>query len=100
MSYASRWESSRASAGAAPEPLPTELVNLSERLQSMPPAVRAELQPLIADVLEHARFRGRIVAIVRESLERLRVELAMARFDLDVTRRECDQLRHRLKEAG
>jgi hypothetical protein len=70
------------------EPFPSELVVLKERIQEQPAAVRAELEPLIDDVMEHALFRHRVMLIAREALERFRLDLASLRFDLEATRRE------------
>ncbi|MGO9470408.1 MAG: hypothetical protein ACLQIB_38865 [Isosphaeraceae bacterium] len=77
----------------APEWYPAELVALRERIREQPADVRAELEPLIEEVLEHAQFRGRVLAIARDGLERLRLERAALRFDLEVTRRERDSRR-------
>jgi hypothetical protein len=70
------------------EQVPNELVELKERIQVQPPSVRAELEPLIDEVMEHARFRGRVMLIAKEALQRFRVDLAAARHDLEATRRE------------
>jgi hypothetical protein len=80
------------------EALPAELVELWERVRSLPPAVREELEPVVENVLEQARFRGRVLVVARDALEQLRLDLELARFDLDVTRRECEQFRRRLGE--
>jgi hypothetical protein len=72
----------------APGQVPTELVALKGRIQDQPAAVRAELEPLIDEVLEHAVFRSRVMLIAREALQRFRVDLAAAQFDLEVTKRE------------
>jgi hypothetical protein len=61
---------------------------LKERIQEQPGPVRAELEPLIDDVMEHALFRSRVMLIAREALERFRLDLAALRFDLEATRRE------------
>ncbi|MDR3639656.1 MAG: hypothetical protein P4L84_38000 [Isosphaeraceae bacterium] len=76
--------------------LPGELVELRERVRSQPAAVRAELEPLVDDILEQARFRGRVLTVARDALEQLRLDLEMARFDLDATRRERESLRQLL----
>jgi hypothetical protein len=70
------------------EQVPTELVELKERIQGLPPAVRAELEPLIDEVMEHAMFRSRVMLIAREALQRFRLDLASVRLDLEATRRE------------
>jgi len=80
------------------DPLPVELLELRDRVQAQPVEVRAELEPLLDDVLEHARFRGRILSVARDALERLRLDLELARFDLEATRRERETLRQRLSE--
>jgi nitric oxide reductase activation protein len=78
--------------------LPVELLELRDRVQAQPVEVRAELEPLMEDVLEHSRFRGRILSVARDALERLRLDLELTRFDLDATRREREMLRQRLSE--
>jgi nitric oxide reductase activation protein len=81
------------SARTTSDSLPSELLELRDRVQAQPANVRAELEPLLDDVLEHALFRGRIISVARDALERLRLDLDMALFDLDATRRERETLR-------
>lgn len=81
----------------ANEPLPVELLALRERVQAQPAEVRAELEPIIHEALEDARFRGRILSVARDGLERLRLDLELARFDLEATRRERESLRELLR---
>ena len=96
MSYASRWESA-----PAPPPLhsprreptdagPAELIALRERLREMPAAVRDALEPLVDDAVEQARFRGRALALARDAMAQLKLDLELTQFDLEVTRRERD----------
>jgi hypothetical protein len=68
--------------------IPSELVALKDRIQDQPAEVRAELEPLIDEVLEHAVFRSRVMLIAREALQRFRVDLAAVQFDLEATKRE------------
>ena len=84
MSRAIQQTSDAAKAGRFPD----ELVVLKERIQDQPAAVRAELEPLIDDVLEHAMFRSRVMLIAREALQRFRLDLASLQFDLEATKRE------------
>ncbi len=67
---------------------PSELVALKDRIADQPAPVRAELEPLIDEVLEHAMFRSRVMLIAREALQRFRVDMAAMQFDLELTRRE------------
>jgi hypothetical protein len=83
--------------GPVADPLPAELIELKERVQALPPAVRAELEPVVQQALEEAKFRGRVLSVARDALEQLRLDLELARFDLDATRRECDAFRRRLE---
>lgn len=80
------------------ESLPSELVELWERVRTQPPEVREELEPFLDEVMEHARFRGRILSVAKDALERLRLDLEMALFDLDATRRERERLRELLEQ--
>jgi hypothetical protein len=80
------------------DPLPAELLALQDRIRSLSPPIRRELEPIVAEALEEARFRGRVLAIAREALVRLRLDLALARFDLDLTRKEREDLRRLLEE--
>jgi nitric oxide reductase activation protein len=80
--------------------LPLEFLELRSRVRAQPAQVRSELEPLLEEVLEHARFRSRIMTVARDALERLRLDLELTRFDLDATRRERERLRQRLGERG
>ena len=87
---------SHATTGTAAPPAektPAELVQLRERVRAQPVEVRAELEPLVAEVLEEARFRSRVLSVARDALEQLRLDLEITRFDLDATRREREALR-------
>ncbi len=77
------------------EPMPAELVELMGRVKALPATWRTEIEPLVAEALEEARFRGRVLDVARDALERLRLELEVARFDLDATRREREDLRRK-----
>jgi hypothetical protein len=69
-------------------------------VRALPEPVRRELEPIVAEALEQAKYRGRVLSIAREALLRLRLDLELARFDLDATRREREDLRRLLGEGG
>lgn len=78
------------------EALPEEWVLLKESVRLMPAAVRAQLEPIVDDALEQARFRSRILTVARDALEQLHHDLELTRFDLDVTRKEREDLKRQL----
>ncbi|MDG3006153.1 hypothetical protein [Paludisphaera mucosa] len=84
--------------GRADAGVPAELTALRERIRALPSEARAELEPLMDDVLEQAMFRSRVLTIARDALERYRLDLAAMRFDLEATRRERESLRGRRGE--
>ncbi len=61
---------------------------------------RGRLGPIADEAVEHALFRGRVLTLAREGLERYRLDLAIARFDLEATKREHEALRRRLEALG
>lgn len=69
--------------------VPGELVELKERIQGQEPRVRAELEPLIDEVMEHAVFRSRVMMIARDAMQQFRTDIAALRLDLEATRREA-----------
>jgi hypothetical protein len=82
------------------EAIPPELGRLRERIGTLPPRYREALGPIADEAVEHALFRGRVLALAREGLERYRLDLAIARFDLEATKREQEALRRKLESLG
>ena len=82
------------------ETLPPELMELRERVLAQPWEVRSELEPLVEEAMEHARFRDRILHVARGALEQFKLDLEMARFDLDATRREREALLRLLEDRS
>jgi len=78
-----------AGAAVATGHVPGELVELKERIQGQPPRVRAELEPLIDEVMEHALFRSRVMMIARDAMQQFRTDIAVLRLDLEASRREA-----------
>lgn len=79
--------------GAGCESPPAELIELRHRIEALPRPLREELGPVVEQAIEEAGYRGRVLSIARDALVRLRLDLELARFDLDITRREREQLR-------
>jgi len=83
--------------GLVGDQVPLELVELKERIAAQSADIRAELEPLVEDAMEHARFRGRAMGLARDALERFRLDLAMLEFDLEATRRGREALKAMLE---
>lgn len=84
MRRTSEWEGISVGTGH----VPIELIELKERIQGQSPTVRAELEPLLDEVMEHAMFRDRVMLLARDALQRFRTDMAALRLDLEATRRE------------
>ena len=82
-----------------PEELPAEWLALREQVRVMPRRLRQQIEPLLDEALEQARFRGRVLLVARDALEQMRLELESTRFDLDITRKEREDLRQRLRQG-
>mgnify|MGYP001120094789 CR=1 FL=1 len=78
------------------DPTPAELLALRDRLKALPVHVREELEPLVDDAVESAKFRARAMTLARDALERFRFDLPLMEFDLEATRRERESLRAKL----
>jgi hypothetical protein len=80
----------------AAEELPRELLELGRRIASLPTPQQRELEAVYQQVVDSVRRRRRILALVQEALSQLRLDIKYLMFDLEVTKRERDELRHQL----
>jgi hypothetical protein len=81
-----------------PDELPRELTDMARSIAALPPHFQSELETAYCRVLDAVRRRRRILALVQEALSELRLDIKYLLFDLDVTRKERDELRERLGE--
>ncbi|MCP4175817.1 MAG: transcriptional regulator [Fuerstiella sp.] len=86
------------------EDLPAELVELGDLIRGIDidAARHEELQALYSRVTESALRRRRILGLVQEALSQLRLDVKYLMFDLEVTRRERDELQAQIEgeESG
>lgn len=78
--------------------LPRELIELGKCIARMPAELQPNLDAAYIQVVDGIRRRRRILNLVQEALSQLRLDIKYLMFDLDVTRRERDDLRQRLSE--
>ena len=76
--------------------LPRELIDLARAISALPEEQQAELEPVYSRVVDSVKRRRRILSLVQEALAQLRLDIKYLMFDLEVTRKERDELRERL----
>ena len=79
------------------EELPRELIDLARRIAALPREHQDDLEGAYSRVVDAVRRRRRILTLVQEALSQLRLDIKYLMFDLEMTRRERDQLR---EESG
>ena len=84
--------------GTDTEELPRELVELGRQIANLPAAYQDDMGRVYEQVVDSARRRRRILALVQEALSQLRLDIKYLLFDLQVTRDERDALRQDFEE--
>lgn len=78
--------------------LPRELIELGKRIAALPEAEYEDLKSSYSRVVDCVRRRRRILELVQEALAQLRLDIKYLMFDLEVTRKERDELKAQLDE--
>lgn len=78
------------------EELSREMIDLGQRISQLPGLHQDEMQVLYARVVDSVKRRRRILTLVQEALAQLRLDIKYLMFDLEVTRKERDELKQRL----
>jgi hypothetical protein len=78
------------------EELPRELIDLARHIAALPPTMQGDLETAYIRVVDSVRRRRRILTLVQEALSQLRLDIKYLMFDLEMTRKERDELRERL----
>ena len=78
--------------------LPRELVDLAQKIADLPEPLQKDLEVAYIRVVESVRRRRRILALVQEALSQLRLDIKYLMFDLEVTRKERDELKMRMEQ--
>lgn len=76
--------------------LPRELIDLAQKIAELPEPLQKDLETAYSRVVESVRRRRRILALVQEALSQLRLDIKYLMFDLEVTRKERDDLKVQL----
>ncbi len=78
--------------------LPSELVELGRLIGDIELKDRRELDIAFERVAESVRRRRRILNLVQEALSQLRLDVKYLMFDLEITRKERDELQAQMEE--
>ncbi|MFV2069043.1 MAG: transcriptional regulator [Pirellulales bacterium] len=79
------------------EQLPTDIRQLAAAIEGLPTKHRQSIEPLLERVVESSKRRRRILHLVQEAISQLRLDMKYLVFDLEATRRERDDYRHKLE---
>ncbi|WP_373652432.1 MULTISPECIES: transcriptional regulator [unclassified Schlesneria] len=77
--------------------VPEELSELGQLIDTLSPTRPPELEVAFQRVLNTALRRNQTLERVQEALSQLRVDIKYLMFDLEITRRERDELRQRME---
>lgn len=80
--------------------LPTDILELTSLIAALPAEQRTRIEPVLSRVVESTKRRRRILSLVQDALSQLRLDMKYLVFDLEATRRERDEYRQRLQQAG
>jgi hypothetical protein len=77
--------------------VPLELKELQGHLTQAPHPWREKLLPLCERLAQYTRLQHRLVRIAQDAVDQLQLDVKYLTFDLEVTRKERDEL---LRELG
>ena len=80
--------------------VPTDLLELTQAIESLPIEHRIKLLPSLRRVTESSIRRRRILSLVQEALGQLRLDMKYLVFDLEATKRERDEFYEKLTQLG
>ena len=81
-------------------PHAAELVELAALIETLPDEFKQYFQPAMERAMENIDRRRRILNFIQEALSQLRLDMKYLMFDLEATRRERDEYRHKLEGSN
>jgi hypothetical protein len=78
--------------------LPREVIDLAKHIAALPRELQPDLEVAYNRVIDSVRRRRRILSLVQEALSQLRLDIKYLMFDLEMTRKERDELKERLDD--
>ncbi len=78
--------------------LPREIIDFAKHIAALPEEYQDDMEAAYLRVVDSVKRRRRILGLVQEALAQLRLDIKYLMFDLEMTRRERDELRERLDD--
>lgn len=78
--------------------LPREIIDFAKHIAALPEEFQDDMEAAYNRVVDSVRRRRRILGLVQEALSQLRLDIKYLMFDLEMTRRERDELRGRMED--
>ena len=78
--------------------LPSEVMELGRLISEIELNDRREIDTVFERVAESVQRRRRILNLVQEALAQLRLDVKYLMFDLEITRKERDELKAQMEE--
>ena len=78
--------------------LPREIIDFAKHIAQLPEEYQDDMEAAYNRVVDSVRRRRRILGLVQEALSQLRLDIKYLMFDLEMTRRERDELRGRMED--
>lgn len=72
--------------------VPQELKELQSHLAKLPSAWRTKLLPLCDGLANYTCLQQRLIRIAQDAVDQLQLDVKYLNFDLEVTRRERDEI--------
>ena len=80
--------------------IPREIADLAVAIRQLPAEHLAKIGPVLTRVIDSTKRRRRILSLVQDALNQLRLDMKYLAFDLEATRRERDEYRRKLEESS
>jgi hypothetical protein len=76
-----------------PQSIPAEMLDLQVCIAALAPENRHALDEAFDRAVDMVERRGKVLQLIQDALSEMRLDIRCLSFDLEVTRRERDQLR-------
>lgn len=80
--------------------VPEDLAMLRFHIDQLARCTRDKLLPLCERIAHFTQLQSRLVEIAQDAVDQLQLDVKYLQFDLEITRKERDDLQRQLRELG